>query len=331
MNMIGSGYSKTNSQRSSLDNDSWRSQIVSKSPLVDALLDQITQLASTDALIILEGEPGTCKGEVARAMHAKSHRSDKPLIHLSCTSLPTELLEVEMFGLVGNGTDDEPERLGLLRQAEGGTLLLSNFNEASRQFVQRALLALDHKTTHPTDSDKEYSIDVRAITTTDLVGRYGRGKNSEKLWSLGTKLGLAVLTVPSLKDRPEDIPHITAHTLNQIEDRNIQFSNKAMQAMLAASWPGNVRQLVNLVRQCVRLSKTKLISDTLVLSRLSSSASQILPLSNAHRDFERDYLIEVLKITNGNVTKAANLAKRNRTEFHRLLNKHKIEAKSFRQ
>lgn len=329
--LIGSGFTKGDNSSAPSHQESWRKQIVSKSPLMDALLDQISQLADTNSLIILEGEPGTCKDDLARAMHARSNRSDKPLVHLSCTSLPPELLEIELFGRVGDGTIEKPERLGLLRQADGGTFLFSDFNEASKQFVQRAMEALDRGSAYPVDSEAQYGFDIRVLTTTSIVGRYGRGHTSEKLWNLGSKLGLAVLTVPSLKERPEDIPHITAYVLNQIEDKNIQFSNKAMQAMLSADWPGNVRQLINLVKQCVQLSKTKIVSDTLVMSRLSNRAAQIQPLTNAHRDFERDYLTEVLKITNGNVTKAANLAKRNRTEFHRLLNKHKIEAKSFRQ
>jgi len=104
-----------------------------------------------------------------------------------------------------------------------------------------------------------------------------------------------------------------------------------MQQMLAAEWPGNVRHLINVVKQCVRLTKTKIISDQLVSSRIGNAVFQVQPLTNAHRDFEREYLTEALKVTNGNVTKAASLAKRNRTEFHRLLKKHKIEAKSFRQ
>jgi len=328
--LIGSGFAPGN-LTATVDSDSWRNKIISKSPLMSALLDQVAQLAATNTLVIIEGEPGTCKDELARAMHAKSHRANGPLTHLSCTSLSPELLEVEMFGRIGNGTAENPERLGLFRQADGGTLMFSDFNEATQDFVQRALIALDKGAAQPVDSLVEYSFDVRAITTTDFVGRYGRGRTSDKLWALGTKLGLIVLTVPSLKERPEDIPHITSHVLAQEEDRSIQFSNKAMQALLAADWPGNVRQLMNLVKQCVRLTNTKIVSDTLVLSRLSNPALQIQPLSNAHRNFERDYLTEVLKITNGNVTKAANLAKRNRTEFHRLLNKHKIEAKSFRQ
>lgn len=327
--LIGSGFTGEHCAPPLVESNSWHNQIISKSPLMEALLDQVAQLASTNALIIFEGEPGTGKDELARATHAKSHRASKPLIHLSCTSLPPELLEVEMFGRVGSQTPENPERIGLLRQADGGTLLVSDFNEASPRFLQRILIAIHNKKAHPVDSDAEYSFDVRALSTTDIVGRYGQ--NYEKLWNLGAKLDVTVLTVPSLKDRPEDIPHITSHFLSQIEDRSIQFSNKALQAMLTADWPGNVRQLINVIKQCVRLTKTRIVSDALLLSRLSNRALQIQPLTNAHRDFERDYLTEILKITNGNVTKAANIAKRNRTEFHRLLNKHKIEAKSFRQ
>ena len=192
------------------------------------------------------------------------------------------------------------------------------------------MIAFNDKKARPIDSDEEYPVDLRPIGTTSVIERHSR--KDKILWALGAKLGVTVLTVPSLSERLEDIPLIAARILARDPNRSdFQFSNKAIQTLLEAHWPGNVRQLINVVKQCVRLSRTRIISESLVQSRIDNRTKHIQPLTYAHQDFEREYLTEVLKITNGNVTKAANLAKRNRTELHRLLKKHKIEAKSFRQ
>jgi len=207
---------------------------------------------------------------------------------------------------------------------------MSDFNEAAKEVVFRVLSALANKKAKHVDSDQEYDIDSRIISTTSVVGRYGRYYSANS-WDFWDKLEVTMLTVPALRERREDIPLIANQCLKSISDGDqLSFANKAMQLMLTTEWPGNVRQLISVVKQCARLCKTKVISESLLNSRLSNPVFQIPTLSAAHRDFERNYLTEVLKVTNGNVTKASEMAKRNRTEFHRLLKKHKIEAKSFR-
>lgn len=330
MALVGSGFISTpNHKVILLNEEQWRKHITSKSATMETLLDQVQRLAKSEALILFEGEPGTGKDEVARALHLHSKRASLPLIRLSCISMPAELMEAEMFGRVGSGTPEAPELLGLLQKAHTGSILISNFNDAKPEFLRHLFLAIFEKKAKPVDSDVVYDCDVRPICTTSRVDSYGY---SNLLGSLGEKLGTTILTVPALEDRREDIPLIVADCLaNLTEVQDVQFSRKALQVLLAADWPGNVRQLINVARQCAMLSKTRIISATLVHSRLRNQASPIQPLSYAHRDFERNYLTDLLKLTNGNVTKAAEVARRNRTEFHRLLKKHKIEAKTFRQ
>jgi len=332
ISLISSGFSNSarGDKESSFNKEKWRNRIISKSPLMEAVMQQVETLANGKAMIAFDGEPGTGKDELARAMHSRSDRADKPLVHLACTSIPASLLEAEVFGRLGNGSGGNPARDGLLKQAEGGTLLLSDFNESPPTFRHKVLQALVANEACPIDSEVRYPVDVRAMTTTTAADDFS--KNDHILWDLASELGITGLSVPPLRDRREDIPLIIQHALQeQNKGAELQFSNKAMQQMLAAEWPGNVRHLINVVKQCVRLTKTKIISDQLVSSRIGNAVFQVQPLTNAHRDFEREYLTEALKVTNGNVTKAASLAKRNRTEFHRLLKKHKIEAKSFRQ
>lgn len=308
----------------------WRSKIITKSPVMEDLLAQIEQLADSDCVVGFEGEPGSGKVELASALHTLSPRGDKKLAYFSCTSLPGDLLENEVFGIAAGPGSGRQSRLGLLRQAEGSSILIADFDEAPPSFVRRLMSALLENKATPVNSDSYYPIDVRALTTTAALGGYRQGV--QELWEFGDRLDLTLLTVPPLRDHREDIPLIANYCLkNEFADLDLQFSNKAMHALLAAEWPGNVRQLLNVVKQCARLSKTKIITDALVNSRLDSPIYRIQPLTSAHRNFERDYLTELLKVTNGNVTQAAGLAKRNRTEIHRLLKKHKIEAKSFRQ
>ena len=228
------------------------------------------------------------------------------------------------------GREQEAPRPGLLRRADGSSLLLTDFNEASPSFLRRLMQALIDGEAAPVDSGYAYPVDIRVLATTTVVGGYGQ--QEQDLLELGAEVDLTSLAVPPLRERREDIPLLISHCLQYgFPDSDVQFSNKAMQLLLAADWPGNVRHLLNVVKQCVRLTKTRIISEALVSSRIKSDVFNIQPLSNAQRDFEREYLTELLKVTNGNVTRAASLAKRNRTEIHRLLKKHKIEAKSFRQ
>lgn len=308
----------------------WRRRIFSKSTIMETLLQQVETLAAGKALVSIEGEPGAGKDEIARALHARSERATKPLVHLASTSIPSEDLDTEMFGLVADPLTGQSEKEGLLRQAVGGTLLISDFNEISAPFIQKVLSAILAEEACPINSDKKYKVDVRPVITAESAESHIRA--SAGIWELSSKLDFACIVVPPLRERREDIPLLIQHILHsQGTEVEMQFSNKAMQQILASEWPGNVRHLINVVKQCMRLSKTKIISERLVNSRIGNAIHQVQPLSNAHREFERAYLTETLKVTNGNVTRAANLAKRNRTEFHRLLKKHKIEAKSFRQ
>jgi len=288
ISLMSSGFTPSEPNRATVNcNEEWRKHIVSKSPIMEAVLDQAQSLADTDALILLEGESGTGKDALASAIHKRSHRATGPLIQLSCTSVPNELLEAETFGKAGSSMTDKLQRKGLLDWAHGGTLIVSDFNESRAHFLHRLLKAVIEKKSKPIDSDIEYSCNVRVIATTALVGRYDPSNSS--LWNLASKLDITTLTVPSLEERREDIPLIISHCLSTTcEKPEFQFSNKALQLMLAADWPGNIHQLINVTKQCARLTKTKIISEALVQSRLSNRAKQVQPLSHAHRDFERN-------------------------------------------
>lgn len=328
--LLNSGFASQSDNASHLVLDEeWRSDIVSRSPLMETLIHQIDRLSESDNLLLFSGEAGTGKSLLTMAAHKRSHRRDGPYIHISCKAMPEDKLELEIFGKIGTGNIHSPEQLGLLRQANQGTFVLHDFEVSSPAFLQKILFALIDQKVRPTDSELSTPIDVRAMTTTLSSGGYSI--NSPIAWELGEKLGLSSFKIPSLKKRTEDIPLIIQDTLEKTNSKkDLQFSNKAIQALMVASWPGNIRQLTNIIRQCARLTSNKVISESLVESRLNKSKFKIKTLNSAHLDFERQYLTDILKVTNGNVTKAASLAERNRTEFHRLLKKHKIDAALFR-
>ena len=307
-------------------NKTWRNKIASKSLSMRTLLAHIERVAESDSLILLEGEPGVGKDSLAHALHLRSHRAHKQFAHVNCSAFRSKTLEAELFGVEEDKSRGVVKRPGLLEQTPGGTILLSDFTEAPSLFLNSILHCLILGKASPINSTEQYPIDVRVIATTSSTDGYGQ--NNDELNQLGNKIDLTRLVVPPLRDRIEDIPLIVNDWLNSnTEDGESQFSAAAMQILMTTEWSGNISHLLNVVKQCVRLSTTKIIPDTLVSSRLTSPILTVLPLTNAHREFERNYLTNVLKVTKGNVTQASQLAKRNRTEFHRLLKKHKINAK----
>ncbi len=310
--------------------DSWRNHIVSKSQKMRSLLAQVEKLAARNSLILLEGELGSGKDEVALALHLCSSRSKMPFVQVYGTSFTDPKVGEKIFGIANGDNGKSNVTQGLLQKATGGTILVSDYIEAPTKHIQPVLFALIDKTASPINSNHSYSVDVRIIITSTT--NFMHGDESHVLKNLSHKMDLTRLEVPPLRERKEDIPGIVALCLKEFQpNKNMRLSPAAMQILLSAKWPGNVNQLTNLVKKCSQLSTTAIISDALVNSCISSPIYRIDPLTNAHNSFERKYLTEILRVTNGNVTQAANIAKRNRTEFHRLLKKHQIEAKAYRQ
>jgi len=192
---------------------------------------------------------------------------------------------------------------------------------------------LQEKQIRPVGSAHTVAVDVRIISAThrDLRTEVTTGGFREDLYY---RLNVVALTIPSLSERREDIPLLANHFLGSLakkyEKKINGFSPEAMEMLVSASWPGNVRQLMNIVEQCVVLSTTPLISPVLVYDAMHKEEEQLVSFEEARKRFERDYLVRVLKITSGNVTQAARLSKRNRTEFYKLLQRHQLDASAFK-
>ena len=251
---------------------------------------------------------------------------------INCGALPEHLLESELFGHTkGAFTGAVTEHAGLFREADGGTLFLDEIGDMPLPLQVKLLRALQERQIRPVGSAKSIPIDVRVLSAThrDLKQAMAEQSFREDLYY---RLNVVNLQLPSLRERAEDIPLLARHVLQQSAERhNVQvnrFSEDAMQALVTAQWPGNVRQLVNVVEQCVALTNSPVVSLALVEQALSQNRSFWPTLSEARDQFERQYLIRVLKMAEGNVTRAAELAGRNRTDLHKLLKKHKVDLKA---
>ncbi|RVT45955.1 response regulator [Rheinheimera sediminis] len=310
--------------------DEWRTDIITRSKVMEQVLDQAYRVAQRDVSVLITGASGTGKEMLAKAIHKASPRAKGHFVAINCGALPEHLLESELFGhSKGAFTGAVTEHLGLFREADGGTLFLDEIGDMPMPLQVKLLRALQERQIRPVGSTKTIPIDVRVLSATHRDLKLAMQEQSFRE-DLYYRLNVVNLQLPTLRERAEDIPLLARHVLQQNAERHgmqvNRFSEDAMQALVTAQWPGNVRQLVNVVEQCVALTHSPVLSVALVEQALSQNRSFWPTLSEARDQFERQYLIRVLKMAEGNVTRAAELAGRNRTDFHKLMKKHELSA-----
>ena len=322
-------------QRSPATDEAWRQAIVTRSPLMLRLLEQAGMVAQSDVSVLINGQSGTGKEIVAQAIHNASPRHDKPFVAINCGALPEQLLESELFGHArGAFTGAVSNREGLFQAAEGGTLFLDEIGDMPVAVQVKLLRVLQERKVRPLGSNRDIEINVRIISAThrDLPKAMARGEFREDLFY---RLNVVNLKIPPLSERTEDIPLLANHLLRQSADRHKPFvrafSSDAMKRLMAAKWPGNVRQLVNVIEQCVALTSSPVIGDALVEQALEGENTALPTFVEARNQFELNYLRKLLQITKGNVTHAARMAGRNRTEFYKLLSRHELDANDFKE
>lgn len=321
--------------QNSLKDSSWRANIISRSAIMESLLQQTKQVAQSDFSLLIYSESGTGKELLAQAIHQASKRHSKPFTAINCAAIPEQLLESELFGHVkGAFTGAEKNHLGLFQAADGGTLFLDEIGDMPMSFQVKLLRALQEKEVRPVGSTTSVKTDVRVISATHknlqqaIIDKTFR----EDLYY---RLNVVELELPPLTQRREDIPLLAQHFLQNAESMSSikikGFAAEAMELLISAPWPGNIRQLQNVVEQGVALSTEPLISASLIKSALREKDNQLPSFVQARDKFERDYLANLLKITAGNVSQAAKIAQRNRTEFYKLLKRHYLNAEAFRE
>ena len=313
----------------------WRAGIITRSPRMEDLLRQARLVADSDASVLIFGESGTGKELLARAIHQASPRRDKSFVAVNCGAIPGDLLESELFGHArGAFTGAVQAHKGLFQSADGGTLFLDEIGDMPLPLQVKLLRVLQEGEVRPVGSTQSIPVNVRVISAThrDLDSQREQRLFREDLYY---RLNVVSLKLPSLAERREDIPLLAVHILHRLAERYRKppstLAPDAMALLVAAPWPGNVRQLINLLEQAVALTPTAVIPATLVQAALKEDAAALVPFEEARKTFERDYLVRLLKITGGNVTQAAQLAKRNRTEFYKLLQRHRLEPAMFKE
>ena len=313
----------------------WRTGIITRSPRMEDLLRQARLVADSDASVLIYGDSGTGKELLARAIHRASPRRDKPFVAVNCGAIPEPLLESELFGHArGAFSGAVQAHKGLFQAADGGTIFLDEIGDMPLALQVKLLRVLQEGEVRPVGATQPIPVDVRVISAThrDLDAQKASGQFREDLYY---RLNVVSLKLPPLADRREDIPLLATHSLRRLAERYKRpvptLAPDAMALLIGAPWPGNVRQLLNLLEQAVALATTNLIPESLVQGALREDASVLVPFEEARKTFERDYLVRLLKITGGNVTQAALLAKRNRTEFYKLLQRHRLEPAMFKE
>jgi two-component system response regulator GlrR len=314
--------------------EDWRSEIVTRSAVMEERLAQAHMVAGTDARVLITGESGTGKELLARAIHKASPRRNKPFVSINCSAMNEEQLDSELFGHIkGAVPGSMKDHDGLFITTDGGTLLLDEIGDLPQRLQVKLLRALQEDSVRPIGSTEATPVNVRVISAThrDLQQLMTSGQFREDLYY---RLNVVHIEMPSLARRREDIPLLVAHFLAQIAketgERKI-YAPEAVELLATAEWPGNIRQLSNVVRQNVALSQTPIIPVELVQQSLGDGGGSRLPSFDEARDeFTRSYLSQILQITGGNVSQAARLAKRNRTDFYKLLGRHQLTPEDFK-
>jgi two-component system, NtrC family, response regulator GlrR len=314
--------------------ETWREAILTRSPGMRQLLAEARMVAQTDASVVIQGDSGTGKELLARAIHAASTRSRENFVAVNCGAIPENLVESELFGHVkGAFTGAVRDRPGLLAEAQRGTVFLDEIAELPLAAQVKLLRVLQEREVRAVGGERTVKLDVRVICASHrkLEEEVAAGRFREDLFY---RLSVVGLSLPSLAQRREDVPLLAGHfcaALAQRYGKSVSgFAPGALELLVAAPLPGNVRQLQNAVEKCVVLATGPLIDTGLVQRALSHEAASVMPFDEARRQFERDYLTQLLKLTEGNVSQAARMARRNRTDFYALLGRHQLEPAAFK-
>lgn len=307
-------------------------QIVGASKAVVALRAAIEKVAPTEARVLIRGESGTGKELVANAIHHSSRRASRPFIKLNCAAIPAHLIEDELFGHArGAFTDAKTAKRGLFEEADGGTLFLDEIGDMEPALQSRLLRVLEDGRVRRIGETSARTVNVRVLAAThqDLESLAGQGRFREDLFF---RLATVPVEVPPLRERRDDVPLLFATFLQQFCARNqrlpLSVDRDVYDALAAYDWPGNVRELRNVAERLSVFGTDPITLDQLpsaIISRRGQTESglvrigetaPVMPLRAFKAQCEKEYLESVLRRTNWNVTRAAELLEIQRTHLH---------------
>jgi two-component system, NtrC family, response regulator GlrR len=311
----------------------WRSNLGSRSQLMEDRLRIANRAAASGVPILLTGENGTGKELFSRAIHAASVRREMPFVVVRCRGTAHDVLETELFGSetdVSGGSGAPLE--GALRRAQGGTLLLDEIGDlpVKLQIALVKALAMDQAPGGKHSGSGRPDVRLICTTSRDLKLLTDNGAFFRDLYH---QINILAIEIPPLGRRREDIPLLVSHFLEQAVEPGGQkkiYSPKAIELLATTDWPGNVRQLFDLVRRNIALSRGEIMTEELVQQSLGDRLPKIPTYDEARDNFSREYLAQNLRRTAGNVAQAARLAKRSRTDFYNLLARYRLHPEDFK-
>ncbi len=324
--------------------------IVAKSAKMRSVLDFVSRIADTESTVYLHGESGTGKELIAKAIYLASSRKDKPFVAINCAALPEPLLESELFGHErGSFTGADRTTKGLLSQAHNGTFFLDEIGDMPLSIQAKLLRALQDRQFYPVGGDKPVLVNVRIIVATNKNLEEEVAKGNFRM-DLFYRLHVIPIHLPPLRERKEDIPPLADRFLKQISQQMKKkirgITPDAMRKLMLYDWPGNVRELENTLEYAVAMTRHDMLTEDSILHTKSVAASTrpgdfghfvnggntpVKSYKNAKYEFEKGYLIYLLKLCGGRASEAAKLAGKSRTDFYELLRKHEIRIDEFKR
>jgi two-component system response regulator GlrR len=311
--------------------------IVARSEKMQKVLEVVSRIAKTDSTVYIHGESGTGKEMIAKAVHLASERKNKSFVGINCAALPETLLESELFGHEkGAFTGAIRSKKGLFVQAHEGSIFLDEIGDMPLSIQAKLLRVLQEREFYPVGSEKSIEVNVRVIVATqkDLEYQVKQGFFREDLFY---RIHVIPIYLPPLRERKEDIPLLTKYFLKkfsqQMKKEVKDLTPMAMQRLMLHEWPGNVRELQNTIECAMAVTQQDVITEDLIFQTKISpvSVESLKPLKEARDEFEKEYLIRLLELCEGNVTKAAKLAGKYRSDFYDLLKKHNLKIEDFKK
>ena len=304
-----------------------RYRIIGESVPVKALRQQLALMAPTNGRVLIYGESGTGKELVAHALHTQSLRAKHPFVELNCAAIPEELIESELFGHVkGSFTGAIEDKVGKFQKADCGTLFLDEVGDMSLKTQSKVLRALEEQRFEPVGASTNVSVDVRVIAATnkDLEEEIARGNFREDLFY---RLNVVPFVVPPLRERVEDVPLLAKHFLREFSAsygrKPKELATEAMDVLTAYSWPGNIRELKNMIERIVIMNSQPLIQKKHLPSLLyrdnsrRTAAAEASTLQQARAAYEKDFILRKLEENKGNVSRTAELLGLERSHLYR--------------
>ena len=309
--------------------------IIGRSEEMKRVLEQVAQAAETDSNVHIEGESGTGKELIAKSLHLSGPRKKGPFVAINCAAIPETLLESELFGYKkGAFSGAVSDKKGLFAQAHNGSFFLDEISEMPLTMQSKLLCVLEEREFFPVGGHQTIKVDTRIITASNKnLEQEVENKNFRE--DLYYRIHVIRIQLPPLRDRRDDIPLLAKHFLKkyatEMKKEFTGFSSAALQKLLRHQWPGNVRELENTIESAVAMGGGNEIGADLILPKCEADNECIKPLKEAKDDFMKNYLLQLVEFTQGNVSQAAKLAGKYRADLYELMKRYKLDPSNFRE